>query len=157
LYGVGQAADIPATDRQAGFAAIGKMSGGGIMRENGAEDIAYGPRPNWRNAADYKVLLKLDRAGWAWKWLRRNPDYVVRMAERSPERPLLLPGTGVPIIPASAHDEAFDWGLRFRRGTKLLLHRGQAFLAGRLGCVGGVGRSAASAAARSRCLRHSKV
>jgi hypothetical protein len=145
------------TDRQTDLAMIGKMSGDRIMRENGAEDIAHGPRPNWRNAADYKALLKLDRAGWAWKWLRRNPEYVARMAERPPERPPLLPGTGVPIIRAVDLDDASDWGLRFRRGTKPLLYRGQAFLAGRLGCVGGGGRSAAYVTTRPRCLRYSKI
>ena len=26
-------------------------------------------------SADYAHLLDLDRAGWAWEWLRRNPEF----------------------------------------------------------------------------------
>ena len=118
------------------------------MTENGAEDVGQGSRPNWRDPANYKTLLKLDRAGWAWKWLRRNPDYIGRIAGRSPSRPMVLPGTGIPIIPVSDGDDASDWGLRFRRSTKPPLRRGADFLAGRLGCLGGGGRGAAGAVGR---------
>lgn len=31
--------------------------------------------PNWRSADDYADLRRLDRAGWAWEWMRRNPEY----------------------------------------------------------------------------------
>lgn len=31
--------------------------------------------PNWRHADDYVDLHRLDRAGWAWEWMRRNPEY----------------------------------------------------------------------------------
>ncbi len=116
------------------------------MTEDSAEDIRQDSRPNWRESATYKPLLKLDRAGWAWKWLRRNPDYNARMAGRAPNPPLVLPGSGVPVIPATDGDDAADWGLRFRRGAQPPLRRGSDFLAGRLGCLGGGGRGAASAA-----------
>jgi len=114
------------------------------MTEDAVEDIHPGSRPNWREPAHYKPLLKLDRAGWAWKWLRRNPDYIARMAGRAPNLPLVLPGSGVPVIPATDADDASDWGLRFRRSAQPPLRRGPDFLAGRLGCLGGGGRGVAS-------------
>jgi hypothetical protein len=30
---------------------------------------------DWQSAADYVPLLKMDRAGLAWEWLRRSADY----------------------------------------------------------------------------------
>lgn len=32
-------------------------------------------KPNWKNAADYAYTKKLDAAGWAWEFLRRNKKY----------------------------------------------------------------------------------
>jgi len=32
--------------------------------------------PDWRDIEQYRHLLDLDRAGWAWEWLRRRRDYV---------------------------------------------------------------------------------
>jgi hypothetical protein len=38
-----------------------------------------GPRlfgiPDWRDASAYAPLLRVERAGFAWEWLRRRPDY----------------------------------------------------------------------------------
>jgi hypothetical protein len=31
--------------------------------------------PDWRDAAAYAPLLKVERAGFAWEWLRRNAEY----------------------------------------------------------------------------------
>lgn len=33
------------------------------------------PRADWRDPESYKSLVDLDRAGWAWEWLKRNPDF----------------------------------------------------------------------------------
>jgi len=44
------------------------------MTEEGIGTIGW----DWRDRANYRDLLHLDRAGWAWKWLRRNPDYIAR-------------------------------------------------------------------------------
>lgn len=30
---------------------------------------------DWRCPDQYTYLQGMDRAGWAWEWLRRNPDY----------------------------------------------------------------------------------
>ncbi len=32
-------------------------------------------RPDWRSASDVDILDRLDRAGFAWEFLRRNPRY----------------------------------------------------------------------------------
>lgn len=37
--------------------------------------MAWAPMPAWRDAADYRPLIALDRSGWAWEWLRRDPAY----------------------------------------------------------------------------------
>ena len=34
--------------------------------------------------ADYAYLRDLDRAGWAWEWLRRNPEFAALRAESGP-------------------------------------------------------------------------
>lgn len=75
-----------------------------------------GSRANWRDPANYKSLLKLDRAGWAWEWLRRNPDYIALTTQLPmPERRPVWPGAGLKIMEPS--DAATRWGLQFRRGT----------------------------------------
>jgi hypothetical protein len=30
---------------------------------------------NWRNSVHYEFTQSLDAAGWAWEFLRRNPEY----------------------------------------------------------------------------------
>jgi hypothetical protein len=99
--------------RHADFATTHAMRGGDVMIDDGAEDIGQGSRPNWREPANYKALLTVDRAGWAWTWLRRNPDYIARMAGRAPTHPLVLPGSGVPILSAADGDDASAWGCTF--------------------------------------------
>jgi hypothetical protein len=32
-------------------------------------------KPDWRSPSNYHYLEKLDRAGWAWEFLRRNQEY----------------------------------------------------------------------------------
>ena len=34
--------------------------------------------------AEYAYLRDLDRAGWAWEWLRRNPEFAALRAESEP-------------------------------------------------------------------------
>jgi hypothetical protein len=33
------------------------------------------PLVDWRDGAPYRALRGIDRAGLAWEWLRRDPDY----------------------------------------------------------------------------------
>lgn len=71
---------------------------------------------NWRDPSNYEALLNLDRAGWAWEWLRRNPDYIALTTQLPlPGRRPAQPGSGLKIIKAT--DAATGWGLQFRRGA----------------------------------------
>ena len=123
-----------------------------------SEEISQEPgepsRASWRDPTNYKSLLTLDRAGWAWKWLRRNPDYIALAAQLPEHARLVQPGTRLRIITASGAEEALDWGLHFRRGVKLPGHRCLHILAGRLGRVGAGRRDAAGAPRRWRRFRH---
>lgn len=31
--------------------------------------------PNWRDSASYEYTLSLSKLGWAWEFLRRNPNF----------------------------------------------------------------------------------
>ena len=77
-----------------------------------SEEISQEPgepsRASWRDPASYKSLLALDRAGWAWKWLRRNPDYIALAAQLPEHAQLAQSGTRLRIITASVVDEVFD-------------------------------------------------
>lgn len=107
-------------------------------------------RASWRDPKNYKSLLTLDRSGWAWKWLRRNPHYI-SMASRLPARTRVNQrGTRLRVITTTAGEEARDWGLHFRRGLNPPRGRRKHLLAIRLGCIGAGRRDAAGAARRWR-------
>lgn len=118
------------------------------MSEERSEEPGEPSRASWRDPTNYKSLLTLDRAGWAWEWLRRNPDYIALTTQLPTCVPVNQPGTRLRIITASAAEEMRDWGLHFRRGVKPPGHRCLHLLAGRLGCVGAGRRDAAGAARR---------
>lgn len=105
-------------------------------------------RASWRDPTNYKSLLTLDRAGWAWKWLRRNPDYIARTTQLLTRRWLEQPRTRLRVITTSAAEEAHDWGLYFRRGLNPPRHRRKHLLAIGLGRIGAGRRDAAGAARR---------
>lgn len=46
-----------------------------------------GSRADWRDPDNYKHLLELDRAGWAWEWLKRNPDFLSAFNQLPPNQP----------------------------------------------------------------------
>ncbi|WP_425453603.1 transcriptional regulator domain-containing protein [Aurantiacibacter xanthus] len=60
----------------------------------------------------YRWLTSLDRHGWAWEWLRRDPDYygVRRPETQASVEPL--------VLPAGCSDP--QRGLLFRRGPQPL-------------------------------------
>ncbi len=41
------------------------------------------PRPDWRDASSYAYTQALSSEGWAWEFLRRNPDYRAAWSQRS--------------------------------------------------------------------------
>lgn len=63
-------------------------------------------KEDWRLRAAYEYAAGMDRAGLAWEFLRRNPDY----------------RTAYEAAPAQADDgtdgPARRWGLRFPGGSK---------------------------------------
>ena len=72
------------------------------------------PWPDWRDADQYRYMVDLDRAGWAWEWLRRSPDY----ADRRKKSPVpdrggnTRSGSGIPHL--MTDPAALRWGLCFR-------------------------------------------
>lgn len=110
-------------------------------------------RASWRDPTNYKSMLTLDRSGWAWEWLRRNPEYIALAAQLPEHARLAQPGTQLRIITASGAEEALDSGLHFRRDVKPPGHRCLPLLAGRLGCVGAGRRDAAGDERRWRRFR----
>lgn len=117
-----------------------------------SEEISQEPgepsRASWRDPTNYRSLLTLDRCGWAWEWLRRNPDYIHLTTRLSAPARVEQPGTQVRIITASAAEESRHWGLHFRRVAKPPGYRCLHLLASRLGCVRAGRRDAAGAARR---------
>ena len=62
-------------------------------------------RPDWRSPGYVDALKDLDRAGFAWEFLRRNPAYRddYDRIDEDPEEPALSPKT-----------VGGNWGLSFR-------------------------------------------
>ena len=68
--------------------------------------------PAGQGSMDCAGLAKLDRAGWAWEWLRRNSAYRRSAANcAKPQR------VGTTIVRGTPENTAVasPWGLRFRR------------------------------------------
>lgn len=63
--------------------------------------------PDWRLQSTEHALNRLERQGFAWEFLRRNPDY------RSDYQRLYTAPTGRPRDPAHYRSVALQWGLRF--------------------------------------------
>lgn len=61
-------------------------------------------------ASSYDHLLELDRAGWAWEWLRRNPDF----ASACPTRAQLRKTSASIVVPVDAlNSDLPRWGLHY--------------------------------------------
>ena len=91
-------------------------------------DPAKFTAPDWRDAEQYRYLLELDRAGWAWEWLRRHAAYEGVAAHLA-----FTGGGGVPaprfdVVEVGNHNLVSEWGLCFRRVSKLPRHAGAAAL-----------------------------
>ncbi|WP_368408134.1 transcriptional regulator domain-containing protein [Asticcacaulis machinosus] len=69
----------------------------------------------WRDGAAYRPLVEMDRVGWAWAWLRRNPRYRERPQSEMP--PISFPQQrGVRVVRARSAVDAGQWGVSFRIG-----------------------------------------
>jgi len=60
---------------------------------------------DWRSAADYADTSSLSVSGWAWEFLRRNPDYQAEV-QNAGSSPLRRAAVGR------------RWGLVCRRGAR---------------------------------------
>ena len=115
-----------------------------MSKEKTAPGIS--PRAGWRESDSYRPLLELDRAGWAWEWLRRNPDFSA-MTGPQPGVKRESAGAQPRIIAAPAMQTLKRWGLLFRRKLRL-----RDFLVARLQPARTGGRGFASRRWPPRCL-----
>lgn len=61
--------------------------------------------------SSYEQLLELDRAGWAWEWLRRNPSFA---SQGSAPMPGCATSSSKVIQPEEALEDNFlRWGLHY--------------------------------------------
>ncbi|WP_419247591.1 transcriptional regulator domain-containing protein [Roseibium aggregatum] len=76
------------------------------------EDILF---ECWQNRAHYQCLLTLDRADWAWEFLRRHPDCPRILADPA-SRKLLRSAPPLSLVTQkTAPNQALAWGVRFCR------------------------------------------
>lgn len=72
--------------------------------------VSSGNCSDWAGT-DYAHLLELDRAGWAWEWLRRNPDFVPFQLANEAHTPA---GHALVIQPGLASERNLGrWGLHY--------------------------------------------
>lgn len=91
-----------------------------------------GGLPDWRDPEQYRHLLDLDRAGWAWEWLRRNPDYAGSVPELPATEPQRKGAAEFAVLPPANTAEWAQWGLTFRRGADTRRRTGAGGLAHRI-------------------------
>lgn len=69
-----------------------------------------------RDASVYEQLGRLDRRGFAWEYLRRNPRF--RQERQTSSMLGTIHATGALVLPPEPDPLALNWGLRFRRGSR---------------------------------------
>lgn len=70
--------------------------------------------PDWSEPSHYDDLRQLDRSGFAWELLRRNPAYRQAVGLLHPHTD---PDGTVLLQSPSSSAAAADWGLSFPRGS----------------------------------------
>jgi len=78
------------------------------------------PEFDWRSPETYRPIQDVNAAGFAWEFLRRNPDYRRDVRKRSDR----LPATS-----KRADAQARHWGLSFRDGSPSISRRNTGVLA----------------------------
>lgn len=81
-------------------------------------------RPDWRSASAVETLRRIDRAGFAWEFLRRNPRY---------RKDYNQIRKGAPRSPRVAEAVSQRWGLCFRLRSQACIGRCSSYLATRAG------------------------
>ena len=105
------------------------------------------PRADGRDHERYRRLLELDRTGWAWEWLKRNPDFLTAVDELSRNKHPTKSSCSYAIHRADTSTLA-HWGVLFCRRIRLpsiLVARPQSTRPDR--------RSSAHCCRPSRCLQ----
>jgi len=69
--------------------------------------------PDWRDAEQYRHMLDLDRAGWAWEWLRRNPDYAEGEQDGFQKEPDHKARPQIEVLSTAVSASTSKWGLCF--------------------------------------------
>ena len=87
---------------------------------------------DWRSQEAVDALLELDRAGLAWEFLRRNPDY-----REDFRQTLQRIASGEISEEAAMREFSRRWGLSFRPRSRLAGEREPDDLAARARAVGG--------------------
>lgn len=70
------------------------------------------PSRDWRDEKAYDELERLDRRGFAWEYLRRNPDYRRQLRSGGDVATRVI--DGVSVLRTTAVTIPPIWGLRFR-------------------------------------------
>jgi hypothetical protein len=71
---------------------------------------------DWRHGESYRYTSGLPRRGWAWEFLRRNPDYRRDAAALSTAVSMEARDAGLTVLTAGAARRALArWGVLFRR------------------------------------------
>ena len=118
-----------------------------------ADDSTSFTRPDWRDPEQYGHLLKLDRAGWAWEWLRRHDSYEGADGdEPAPAQDQVLVPPVI-AVPAKELAAVSRWGLCFCRATKLPCDAGATALGRPVRCLCPPGDSDTQLAAGCRYIR----
>jgi hypothetical protein len=74
------------------------------------------PRPNWRDASSYAYTQALSSEGWAWEFLRRNPEYHAAYSQQHDLASKRRQARDARSVTAATDSAA--WGLvRFRRSA----------------------------------------
>jgi len=82
--------------------------------------------PDWRLHTTERALNRLERQGFAWEFLRRNPDY---RGDYERLRGISISRSDTSLPGRSA---ALQWGLRFPARSRPLGQRDRDFLAARV-------------------------
>jgi hypothetical protein len=84
--------------------------------------------PDWRDMAAYSPLLAVGRQGFAWEYLRRNPEFRAQAGLAWTSREYSDP---VPDLIIDTSESLDPWGLRFRGGKQSRCDQGAADLGSR--------------------------
>lgn len=74
-------------------------------------------QPDWRNENAYAYTARLTRRGWAWEFLRRNPEFRHQLAIAIQQATCSEARAALQVIRSTV--DLSRWGVLFRRFRKL--------------------------------------